>query len=480
LEERTGSDGEDANWIGGVWRSALAGGSFAAAGVERADRAGAADAGSSVRRRGRRWPRSGTEDLARARGEAGDGPRAWSALEPRRRRALLEDALVLLAPRFGTLGREIGLALEDDAGVGLGPDAVRVECRAGRGEGREAPEEAPEESREASRREAPPDPLADLLRLAGAGAPGSRAPDPEAEGAPDPAGTFRLVRVAAAEGLAGLCRAVLEGLVSGGAVLLVSDPAWPAAARALAGALDEAGLPPGALSLLHDDGRTVLRAALGRSDLAGGRVSGSPEWLASLRRAATGDAQPFGAGVLEQGTSTLEWSSPVNRTALVLAGEDPAAAARTLVERSFGAAAAFCGQRAGQVGRAVVHQRLFSALTAAVLEAVDALGPPAALLDPGLARELEERLRLGLDEGATLLRGSPGRLAGSRGEGGRGILSPCVFTNVEPAMRLAAARRPAPVLCLLRATDDAAARSAARELDHPAPPRRTTDPSLRP
>ncbi len=422
LDERRRTQGESANWIGGAWRPAVAGDSFAAG------------AGGRARAGGREgsWPRSTAEDLALARAEAGAGASVWRALDPGRRRTVLQGSLIRLAHAGEELGRDLGL------GPGDGEPAL---C----------------------------DGLERLETTLVEGA-----------SAPDAAGTFTLVRAAAAVGLDGLCRTVLETLAGGGALLLLSDPAWPAAALAVARSLDEAGLPPGVLSLLHDDGLTVLRAALGRSDLGRVRLSGPPELCERVRRAASGALQPFGAGVIDLAESPLDLCSPANSTAFVLGDEDPRAAALALVERSMGPAASFSGQRDGQVGRAVVHQRLFSELTVALLEAVDALGPPAALLDPGLAHERQERLRLGMDEGATLLRGSPGSAAGSRGVSGEGILSPCVFTNVEPGMRLAAARRPIPMLCLLRAHDDAAARALALDLDHSAPSASASDPTLRP
>jgi acyl-CoA reductase-like NAD-dependent aldehyde dehydrogenase len=43
-----------------------------------------------------------------------------------------------------------------------------------------------------------------------------------------------------------------------------------------------------------------------------------------------------------------------------------------------------------------------------------------------------------------------------------------VFTNVEPAQRLARLGRPAPIVALVRATSDEDARALARELDEAA------------
>jgi hypothetical protein len=58
---------------------------------------------------------------------------------------------------------------------------------------------------------------------------------------------------------------------------------------------------------------------------------------------------------------------------------------------------------------------------------------------------------LGLDEGATLIHEDAG--VGSRRAGGGAILVRLVFTNVEPHMRVAALRRPMPLLSILRGDD---------------------------
>lgn len=408
-----------ANWIGGEWRAAAKGGSYAL--------------GATLPGPRGIWPRSGAEDLELALAAAREGGPRWRAWTRAERLELLLDALEpdlflgdpegLLAARLWALPREV-------------ESFVSQARRRGRGV---------------------------LGRRRGTPRPPAR-----------PAPTTALVRVHGAALFGGLVERVWTLLLEGWAVVLVADPALPMLAREVALALDHADLPPGALSLLCDDGAGSLRAGLQAPGVG---------WAWVL------DLEERGAEVLElagrprRGPAGAPGGLPVlfeplaSGTRVVRAAEDPEQAAREVALGALGRAQALSGQREGQVGRVVVHRRLFSRFSAALLAEVDRLSAdPAgtlALLDPELPRYVERLRRLGLDEGATLLRGDGGLWLdprggpGSPGRGRDGTLEPLVFTNVEPRMRLARAQRPAPLLRLLRAEDDDAALGRADELGPP-------------
>ena len=162
--------------------------------------------------------------------------------------------------------------------------------------------------------------------------------------------------------------------------------------------------------------------------------------------------------------SEVRLDPPSQTTLIVGRGDDPVQAARSICETSFGPERSLSGQRAGVVGRVLCHERHLSVLTATLLEGLEELAAPCPLFDSGLAAYVEGQSRLGLDEGATLIRGAFGAPAGSRRDAREAILAPSVFTNVEPRMALARAVRPAPILCLLRVAADMEATELARTL----------------
>jgi len=266
-------------------------------------------------------------------------------------------------------------------------------------------------------------------------------------------GVLTCLRRSWAEPLSAAARVLWRELAQGCGVLLVGDRRAPALADHLAGALTAAGLPAGALALLHDDGDDVLRAAaesgrVGRMALSGWESEGAL-WSERVRR--WGRMAAFGAGVVEAAQGPRFVFDPLARSVVEVGlGEDPAAAAERVVRGAFDRVHTISGQLAGQVGVVQVEPRRLSAFTAALLAALEErrlVDPPLPPVDPHLGRELAARRDLGLDEGATLLHEF---LVGSSGSGAGARILRLVFTNVEPGMRLLDATRPAPVLLLCR------------------------------
>ena len=263
---------------------------------------------------------------------------------------------------------------------------------------------------------------------------------------------------------AGPASALFAALALGRTALAVSDPVAPSIPDAFAGALLRAGLQPGVLGVLHDDGEDALRAALGSSLPTYVLASGFPERVRRLERMAgrTGGAS-FGAGVRIVPGTAIDLRTLHSSSQVVDESEDLAQRAVEIADAAFGRSCALSGQLPGQVGRVSVHRRVFSRFTEELLAALrksDDLDRPVPIVD----RESEEELRrarvLGLDEGATLI--FDGRAYESAGkeaalpEGSspddpdEAILAPSVFTNVEERMRLASLVRPTSILCLLR------------------------------
>ncbi len=241
-------------------------------------------------------------------------------------------------------------------------------------------------------------------------------------------------------------RRVFYALRAGRPVLFVPDPELPMVGDALARAL--ADLPPGVFQVLHDDGRTLLRAARGDGGLAslhpaGERVAGD----APL--AADGDPRaPFEERrALRRGVHA------------VTADVDLAEQAYAVVERCVGRTHALSGSRPGQVGRVLCAARIFARFSAALLAELDRhadVARPLAIARRTQAATLEHAFALGLDEGATAIFTGPLR---------EHRLFPVVFTNVEPRMGLARLARPCALLCLVRIPHGADPRAVLARLD---------------
>ena len=131
----------------------------------------------------------------------------------------------------------------------------------------------------------------------------------------------------------------------------------------------------------------------------------------------------------------------------------------------------------------VCHQRLFSRFSEELLQCLEAAQDaqrPVPAIDGDLPGHVRGAWALGLDEGASpILGGEPlsrpaapvdaARGGGSQGSRPPWALSPTVFTNVDPGLRLAGLGRPAPVLSLIRGASDEDVRELVLELEQRGP-----------
>jgi acyl-CoA reductase-like NAD-dependent aldehyde dehydrogenase len=234
-------------------------------------------------------------------------------------------------------------------------------------------------------------------------------------------------------------RAVFFALRAGRPVILAPDGRWPAPADALCAAL--ADLPEGVFSVLHDDGRTLARAAASARDV--------PTAVAGDDRVDTD----------HEDAPHLTIARARRASVVVDPTRDLATQAERIVDAATGRARALSGSRAGQVGRVIAPERVFARAGELVLAALEKSADAAHPLPVAYAaqeRVLEGALALGLDEGATAV--LSGRDTGEP-------LFPLLFTNVEPAMRIARQDTPCGMLLLVRAHDLRAAHAIAARLD---------------
>jgi len=256
-------------------------------------------------------------------------------------------------------------------------------------------------------------------------------------------------------------------LLGGSTAIVVADPGLPEAAGFLARALERAGLPPGVVALLHDDGRTLVRAAFEQAGLAWLRARGTRAEMQALE------------GLARRGRAPAELSLWPLACAVygIPLRADPAEEAQRVLERALSPSDTLCGQLPDAVGRVLCHQRQFSRFTAELLDRLERSAHadrPFAPVEADLPGWMREAWALGLDEGACPVFGEvsarapgppePDPADGAEPPAVRGraprAVAPVVFTNVEPGGRLCGLERPAPLLRLARVETDEEALAA--------------------
>ncbi len=236
-------------------------------------------------------------------------------------------------------------------------------------------------------------------------------------------------------------RAAFFALRAGRPVILAPDGSLPVVGDALRRAL--ADLPPGVFQVLHDDGRTLVRASL---DVPSSRLSSV---VVAQER----------SGPVAERAAHVEVVPPRRSSRVVDPDLDLRHEAQRVIDDAIGRARALSGSRPGQVGRVLVPERAFSRFGELLLEELESSAAAASPLESALRAQrtaLENAFALGLDEGATAVFTGPGR---------EHRLFPVVFTNVERGMRIARLAGPCGLLLLLRAHDLRAAHAAALRLD---------------
>ncbi len=248
-----------------------------------------------------------------------------------------------------------------------------------------------------------------------------------------------------------LCTKFSAALAAGCTVVAKPSEFTSVAAIALTEILHDAGVPKGVFNLVLGDGPTVGAAISTHPDIDLVSFTGSTRAGVSIAQAAAPSVKRV---CQELGGKSAN---------IVLPDADLAAAMRWNVARGV----ANAGQSCHAPSRILVHaSRLEEALThlAAAVAEVKVGDPldPASTVGPLVNRaqfdRVEAYIRLGMDEGARLVCGGPGRPEGlDRGF----FVRPTIFADVDPAMRIAQEEIFGPVLCVLTYdTEDDAVRIA--------------------
>ena len=237
---------------------------------------------------------------------------------------------------------------------------------------------------------------------------------------------------------------VAPALAAGCTVVLKPSELAPLTAVIITEILDAAGVPPGVFNLVNGEGPVVGEAMSAHPDIDLISLTGSKRAGVAISKAA---ADTIKAVHLELGGKSAN---------IILDDADFDVAIPDAVRRGF----LNSGQSCIAPTRLLVHERqlekavAIACATAAAMtvgapfEETTKLGPSA---NAAQYKRVQEMIQAGLDEGATLECGGPGRPEGLR-DGF--YCRPTIFSHVRPSMRIAREEIFGPVLCILTYRDD--------------------------
>jgi aldehyde dehydrogenase (NAD+) len=232
---------------------------------------------------------------------------------------------------------------------------------------------------------------------------------------------------------------VAPALAAGCTVVLKPSEIAPLSAYLFAQIVHEAGLPPGVFNLVNGEGPTVGAAIASHPDVAMVSFTGST-------RAGVAVALAAAPGV-KRVTQELGGKS----ANIILEDADLENAVKHGVEACFRNS----GQSCDSPTRMLVPQSLMNAATVAARHAAEAtrVGDPFAegtvigpLASKAQFEKVQRLINTGIDEGATLVSGGPGRPdAFTKGY----FVKPTVFRDVRNDMTIAREEIFGPVLCII-------------------------------
>ena len=236
-----------------------------------------------------------------------------------------------------------------------------------------------------------------------------------------------------------ICTKLAAALAAGCTVVWKPSEFTPLSALGLAEVMHAAGVPPGVFNLVNGDGPVVGNAISRHVDIDLVSFTGSTRAGVLVAEAA--------AATVKRVCQELGGKS----ANIILPDADLAAAARWNVSRGFSNS----GQSCHSPTRILVHEDQLEKLEALLKEEAGKIRvgdpeDPATTLGPVVNKAQFERIQsyiqIGLDEGADLLCGGPGRPAGL--DGGY-FVKPTIFSRVKPDMTIAKEEIFGPVLAVI-------------------------------
>ena len=237
---------------------------------------------------------------------------------------------------------------------------------------------------------------------------------------------------------------IAPALVSGNTVVFKPASLTPLTAALLVEIFEECGLPPGVLNLIYGGGREVGDTVVKHPAIQAVSFTGSNDVGVGLYTAAAA------RGIKCQ--CEMGGKNPI----VILADADLDLAVESTIQGAFGST----GQRCTATSRAVVedsianefverlHARTACLVMGNGLDPATTIGPS---VDDSQLDTVLDYVGIGKREGARLVRGGE-RLTTSGLERGY-FVSPTIFDDVDPGMRIAQEEIFGPVLAVIRASD---------------------------
>ena len=228
---------------------------------------------------------------------------------------------------------------------------------------------------------------------------------------------------------------IMPALVAGNAIVFKPASDTPLLAHKLVEVLTEAGLPPGVINLVTGPGGTVGKAIVQHPHIKAISFTGSLD---------------TGKWIMEECSKTMK------RVSLELGGKNPVivmddADLELALEGVLWGAFGTTGQRCTATSRLILHEKIKDEFIKRLLAKTKALSVGDGLLpetdvgpviNKAQLEKIERYVRIGKEEGATLLTGGNRIDPGLPGY----FFEPTIFTGVRPDMRIAQEEIFGPVL----------------------------------
>src|SRR5262245_8376065 len=231
-------------------------------------------------------------------------------------------------------------------------------------------------------------------------------------------------------------------LVTGNTVVLKPSPLTPMTAAALVGGLEEVGLPPGVVNLVHGDSEPAVEI-INNPSISGVSFTGSTKIGKTIARAA---ADRLLKVQLELGGKNPQ---------IVLDDADLDLALDGVIGGAFGSP----GQRCTATSRAIIGEAIYDDFVGRIVDRANSMkvGPGSVagvdmgpLVDGKALDRVKQYVEIGRSEGARVCAGgTPTEHQGP----GAGLFFPPTVLEAKPAMEIAREEIFGPVLSCIRARD---------------------------